>query len=745
VSASAEVTVLGPRHWAVSRGDRAQLEERPLIRLVAFAMLALYGVLRWCTLMDPAPTWRMLGMLGLAVVVAGVGAMLASSFRWAVITLVLLAAIAIFPVAGVPISWIHHLRLGVGADAIGQGLSALPNVLVPYLGINHWVRVVIVLGGGILVLDAAVLAAFAPRVAGDLRRAGAALPLVALAVVPATLVRPQLPYLQGLILFALLAAFMWAERAPGRDAIGALVVVGVAGIGALIAAPRIDSHHAWINYRAIAGTFEPTHVDTFNWAQKYGPLVWPQTGQNVFEVQAPHPDYWKTENLDVFDGRGWTSGNVSLPQSAQVIDPVALARWTQTLQVTIRAMRTVDLIAAGDASPPTDVSEGVIAGISPGTWTAAAPLAPGDSYRVSTYSPHPSAAELTAAGTGYPQTIVQGYLQIQLPDKPGPGHIPQTQQAFFTPFGLTGPVYYGATSANPVTEIAGTPYARVYALARRLARGAATPYAFTENVLHYLGHGYSYNQDPPLSRFPIVSFLFADKRGYCQQFAGAMALLLRMGGVPARVAVGFTPGRYNSAIHEYVVADTDAHAWVEAWFPSYGWVRFDPTPGSAPARGGKLIGDSQRRATSAAKSNPSHGFGPTGAIGVRRPHAEGGGFPVGLLIAGIAVLLAIVAIVVPLSGRLAGRGGDELLAELERALRRCGRPIADGVTLAALEQRFRSSEGAAGYVRAIRMQRYGGSGEPPTGVQRRALRAQLATGLGLAGRLRALLALPPRR
>ena len=77
------------------------------------------------------------------------------------------------------------------ANAIGDGLSALPGALVPYIGINQWVRLVIVLGAGVLLLDAALVLAFAPRALGDLRRAAAALPLVALAVVPSTLVRPR--------------------------------------------------------------------------------------------------------------------------------------------------------------------------------------------------------------------------------------------------------------------------------------------------------------------------------------------------------------------------------------------------------------------------------------------------------------------------------------------------------------------------------------------------------------------------
>ena len=66
-----------------------------------------------------------------------------------------------------------------------------------------------------------------------------------------------------------------------------------------------------------------------------------------------------------------------------------------------------------------------------------------------------------------------------------------------------------------------------------------------------------------------------------------MALLLRMGGIPARVATGFTTGTYDQATKRWFVTDVDAHAWVEAWFPHYGWVTFDPTPAAAPARGGR--------------------------------------------------------------------------------------------------------------------------------------------------------------
>ena len=78
----------------------------------------------------------------------------------------------------------------------------------------------------------------------------------------------------------------------------------------------------------------------------------------------------------------------------------------------------------------------------------------------------------------------------------------------------------------------------------KLADGARTPYEYVERVLDHLGtEGYSYSEDPPRAGFALAASSRAIEQGYCQQFSGAMALLLRMGGVPARVSTGFSPGR----------------------------------------------------------------------------------------------------------------------------------------------------------------------------------------------------------
>ena len=145
MSSTTQVAVLaqlgregGPSRYAARTGDR------PLVRLVAFAALGLYGVLRWGTLMNPAPTWRLLGLLAVAVALAGVGPVLLERERAVAAIggrhepvsalgapLALVGVLAVFPIAGLSLAWIIHLRVAVTADAINQGLSALPGILVP--------------------------------------------------------------------------------------------------------------------------------------------------------------------------------------------------------------------------------------------------------------------------------------------------------------------------------------------------------------------------------------------------------------------------------------------------------------------------------------------------------------------------------------------------------------------------------------------------------------------------------------
>ena len=97
---------------------------------------------------------------------------------------------------------------------------------------------------------------------------------------------------------------------------------------------------------------------------------------------------------------------------------------------------------------------------------------------------------------------------------------------------------------------------------------------------HFTGAGspfrYSLQTEPGSGDDALVEFLTTGRAGYCEQFASAMAVMLRTIGIPARVAVGFTAGTVTGEVRS--IGTGDAHAWVEAWFPGIGWTTFDPTP-----------------------------------------------------------------------------------------------------------------------------------------------------------------------
>ncbi len=647
MSSSAQPLVGSGRLEQATLSGSSELSEtqRTIVRLVTFSALALYGTIRWGTLMAPTPTWRLVGLCGLAVVLAGAVPQVRRHGKVPALVLTVVLCLLAFPVAGLQWHSFIHVRLAVSARHISDGLGGLPGALVPYLGTDQAIRFVIGLGAAVLLLDAAIMIAFAPRRVGDGRRAAAALPLIALAVVPSTLVRPEFPYLQGLVLFGLLAAFIWGERIR-RDAAGtAFALALMAGIVAALVAPRLDQHKAWLDYRAWTGSVANAHADSFDWNQTYGPLHWPHSGHEVLSVDARTADYWKAENLDMFNGYAWVLGAAAAQPTLPPVSPAALSVWAQKVRVTVQGMRTNDVIAPGEVlGRPTQVPGGVEPGVDAGSWTTERTLRSGASYEVTSYSPHPSAAELRDAGRSYPWVALSDDLTLTIPQTGAPPQ--EFTQVTFGPFhGRRQSLALAAAKRPSIAAVMNaSPYAAAYALAQHLAARAPTPYAFVESVLRYLSHGYTYNQSPPISRYPLVNFLFNDKRGYCQQFSGSMALLLRMGGLPARVAAGFTPGRATGVHHQWLVSDIDAHAWVEVWFPQYGWVRFDPTPVSAPARGGVRTGSQLRALPGAVPGSPG---GPTNRAGATPnataavQHATGGGINV---LEVLAVLVAVAGL-----------------------------------------------------------------------------------------------------
>src|SRR5215472_2251898 len=163
--------------------------------------------------------------------------------------------------------------------------------------------------------------------------------------------------------------------------------------------------------------------------------------------------------------------------------------------------------------------------------------------------PPRDAGKLRAAGTEYSSDIISTYLQ--LPDRLD-RRIPEL--------------------AREITKNAQTPFDK----ALRIETYLRTRFAYTLNLTGKPG------QDP------LAHFLFETRAGHCEYFASAMAIMLRTLGIPSREVNGFLPGEYNDLGGDYIVRASDAHSWVEVYFPGNGWQVFDPTPSAIEGGNGLL-------------------------------------------------------------------------------------------------------------------------------------------------------------
>jgi transglutaminase-like putative cysteine protease len=165
------------------------------------------------------------------------------------------------------------------------------------------------------------------------------------------------------------------------------------------------------------------------------------------------------------------------------------------------------------------------------------------SYQVTGLASFASAAELSDATGDDPQYIRDRYLQL-----------PTT-----------------------VTE-------RTKALTNDIIAGAGNRYEQALAIQNYLRENYAYDEKvkaPPADQDVVDYFLFESKRGYCEYFASSMVVMLRSAGVPARIAAGFREVPFDQSAGGYLYREKQAHTWVEVFFPGYGWIPFEPTPGVA--------------------------------------------------------------------------------------------------------------------------------------------------------------------
>ena len=733
------------------------------LELLAFGALAAFAGLHWVTLVADPPLGRALlaalaACAGGAVLVRVGAGRLPRGGSWALAGVVAAATLALGLLAlGLRAGLLAPGGWDELAHGIGQGLNGLADADYPYSGHNPWARLTILLALP-LTLGVAAALAFWP---GRRRRGGLALVLlIALYGVAVTVQPPPLPLLWGAILLALIAAWLWLPRLERSSAAAALAALATACAVGLGAAVLIDGDEPWLDWTSWRWPGDEPNVE-FRWNHSYGPIDWPREGTALLRAESDDPHYWRTIALDRFDGFRWeveteTSSIYSpLELPEQVEGPRAgppNPDWIEQVTFTIGALDTGLLVAPGTVRTVDGLD-----GVSPGagsTNLTAESLGEGDEYTVTSYVPEPSEAQLRAAPEGYVPAL-RRYTQVELPRR-SPAVEARSGSALSDAPGVSVPLRVSPPSEKVDLQLERSLYADAHALARRLVAGSPTTYDAVTAIESHLRRSYAYDEAPPARDVPLDSFLFVDRIGYCQQFSGAMALMLRTLGIPSRVASGFSPGEREQGGGAFQVSDRDAHSWVEVYFNGIGWVPFDPTPSAAPA-GAQLseLVEARGGAADGKTVIPRRGLVIPTVGGQFTADSESGGGPWSALLAALLVLVALAAAAaVALAALFAVRAirfrslppsavAEAQARELEQALPRLGFPIPEGATLLELERRLGNRRGISRYIAGLRDSRYRPGGRPPGAHERRRLRTELSADRGIVRRLRALLAIPP--
>lgn len=263
----------------------------------------------------------------------------------------------------------------------------------------------------------------------------------------------------------------------------------------------------------------------------------------VMTVDAQQGRFWKAISYDFYTGNGWRTTETD---KVDKVSPAVLGRekFDATFEMLVPQQNL--LFGASEpvrASVPHQFQTGADRSYSIALRAVRGGQASAK-YTVTSYVSVADKAALRRASNIYPDYIRQKYLQL-------PSTLPQ----------------------------------RVRDLAHKVAGEQSDPYDKAEVVESFLRTTYRYAptvRAPPPGRDPVDYFLFDLKEDFCEYFASAMVVMLRELGVPARVVEGYTAGTLDPTTGKFVVKELDAHAWVEVYFPLYGWIEFEPTPSQAP-------------------------------------------------------------------------------------------------------------------------------------------------------------------
>ena len=329
--------------------------------------------------------------------------------------------------------------------------------------------------------------------------------------------------------------------------------------------------------RFFAGVSGPSRIQgvSFSDAIRLGQA--PNLGDRiVMTVDAESGHFWRAVSYDFYTGAGWrTTETDRQPQ----VNVTAQARTKIEATFDIAVPHANLLFGANEpikASVPYQFQTGEDRSFSTSFRAVNRAQAAG-TYTTSSLVSKATKDELRGASTVYPTYIRTKYLQL-------PSNLPQ----------------------------------RVRDMANRIAEGKPTAYDKAEAIEAYLRTNYKYStvvKNVPPGRDPVDYFLFDLKQDFCEYFASSMAVLLREVGVPARVVEGFTSGVFDPALGKFVVRELNAHAWVEAYFPRYGWIEFEPTPSELTFA--RLETAAAPSATAAGENGPTSALDREDRIGLR--------------------------------------------------------------------------------------------------------------------------------
>lgn len=275
----------------------------------------------------------------------------------------------------------------------------------------------------------------------------------------------------------------------------------------------------------------------------------------VFTARTSELTYWRGESKSFYDGKGWTEPNQTLEPYVSSNPPFTGRAVNQEILWNTKSPNNqlfvggkllgVDMLLSEKGKPLTPSS--LLTSKSNGKVTLPEIMDPLSYYKI-TIQPVQEDPSILGVDTGsYPSDIAGEYLQL-------PASLPRS----------------------------------VRAIAEQLTANRLTPYAKAVAIEQYLSNTYTYSLEKPThpSRNEdfVSHFLFVDLTGYCDHFSTSMVVMLRSVGVPARWVKGFAPGTLQASsdsdgLKEVMVRNLDAHSWVEVYFPSMGWVPFEPTPG----------------------------------------------------------------------------------------------------------------------------------------------------------------------